>query len=327
MSAAVIRKITNEDDVWSLLKEFSTSTTALNNIRMQFENFPHVSLKYNGVNFESAIPIRVMDAMKVIQSEIYRVYSLVVYEDELYCLSQEEKDSLELFFQVSAGSSGVEPKNLPGILNLIVEKASAKMEGRHFVVVALIAAATYGTIKVNEANNKTSEEIARIEATGDRDRAENERLQILKSIIERNEPAKKAAESAERVNESVAKSVKREESVTFSDSTIITEVVAKEMYPRSRRRTAQEIRMDGLYTIERVDKKSDDLRIEILNTDGRKFTAAANDIGIEQQQVLFNAVNSTAMLEINAKDLEGDIKDVVIIKVETPTVVTSKDGN
>lgn len=328
MIPTTVRKISTEEDVWAALQEFATSAVALNNTKIQFDNFPNITLKYTGVNFDAAIPVRVMDAMRVVQIEIYRIYALVVYEDELYTLAQEEKDSLELFFKVSPGSSDLTPNNLIEVLNKIVEKASAKMEGRHYVIVALIAAATYGTKVVNESIQNGETERARISAQvqtdTSRDNAENERLRLILDIMNKSAPAKKAAESAERVNESIAKSVKREESVKLSDETIVTEKVAKEMYPRSKRRSAQEMRMDGSYTIDRVDKKGDDLRIEFSTTDGkRKFLATANDLPQDQQEVLFRSINGVAALEINAKDLEGEIKDVVILGVVIPALATT----
>lgn len=328
MTALTTRTIKSETDAWDALKDFAASAAALNNTKLHFEDFPNIVLKYNGSNFQAAIPVRVMEAMRVVQGEIFRIYALVVYEDEFYTLSQEEKDSLELFFKVSPGSSDLTPKNLIEILNKIVEKASAKMEGRHYVVVALIAAATYGTKIVNDSIQNAETERAKIAAQAEvdvaRENAETERLRLIAQIVENSVPAKKAAESAERVNESIAKSVKREESVTLSDSTVITEKVAKEMYPRSKRRSAQDIRMDGIYTIDRVDKKGDDLRIEFSTPDGtRKFTANANDLPQDQQEVLFRSTTKTASLEINAKDLEGEIKDVVILKVQEATTISS----
>ncbi|GEM_PF-6668211 len=335
MSALVKRTIKNEDDAWAALRDFAASSAALNSTQLHFENFPNIILKYNGSNFHSAIPVRVMEAMRVVQSEIFRIYALVVYEDEFYTLSQEEKDSLELFFRISEGCSELFPKNLTDILNKIVEKAAAKMEGRHYVIATLVVATTYGTITINEAIQNAETErakiaaqaqvdVAREQADINRDNAETERLRLIAQIIENNIPAKKAAESTERVNESIAKSVKREESVTMSDSTVITEKVAKELYPRSKRRSAQEIRMDGIYTIDRVDKKGDDLRIEFSTSDGaRKFVASANDLPQDQQEMLFRSTNGTATLEINAKDLEGEIKDVVILKVVVPVIATS----
>lgn len=330
MSTLPVRTIRTDEDAWQALRDFASSSVALNDTRIQFDNFPNITLKYSGVNFDAAIPVRVMEAMRVVQSEMFRIYALVVYEDESYNLSPEERDSLELFFKVSAGSSDLTPKNLIEVLNKIVEKAAAKMEGRHYVIVALIAAATYGTTIINDSiqlaetersriGSQAEIEMAQIQAAIQRDAAENERLRLMNQVILQSVPAKKAAESAERVNESIVKSVKREESVTLADKTVVTEKIAKEMYPRSKRRSAQEIRMDGVYVIERVDKKGDDLRIEFLTPDrSRRFVANANELPQEQQEVLFRSINSEARLEINAKDLEGDIKDVVILKVEIP---------
>lgn len=211
-----IRVINSAETVWLILKDLSVNKLNAEELKISFDDFPNLNIKYEGVGFDSALPVRCFDAISKIQSEIYRLYALTVYDDEHKILSKYEKDDLEIFFKIEKGSSIIDPENIQKILELIVEHGLKKMNANHVIVLTLIIVAGWtvpSTIqKWIESSSLVEIEKAKIESHRDENKDhqdhETERLKIIRDIITSKPAAQKALESVDRVHEAIAKSVK-----------------------------------------------------------------------------------------------------------------------
>ncbi len=309
-------KISSEADVWKALQDFATNSMVADDVKLVFDNFPNLEVKFEGAHFQSSIPIRVMHSLAVLQDEVHRLYCLVVYDNEKHQLSQEEKDSLEIFFRVSSGSSNVKPENIYEVLNNISLAAVGKIGKREVMVLSLIAAVAWGSVthlgKMEEEATRRANDRIELE----RSKEETKRMEIITSLVKENIKFKKAIESGDRFTESIAKSVKRNEKVTLPDSTEITEVVAKELYPKSKRRKASDFRMDGEYFVDRFDMRIEENRVEFYDGDGKHWVATVPPDNAEMMNAFYEGVGKIMFLKINGRDFEGEVRDLTVIEAQ-----------
>lgn len=316
--------ISSEQQVWDLLKALATASIKAEDIQLTFHDFPHINIKYQGDRFDRALPARCFESLKILQQEIGRVYATAVHGDEHYELSQNEKDSLEIFFKIDAGSSLLRDLNLEDVLNTIVKEACKKMEGKHIVTVATVLAASFTIFYVSREYLDNKKDIATIEASQAEETEETRRMEILASVIRQVPEAKKSLEATDRFNESVAKSLKPGEKVTMPDETEINDKTAKEFYPRAPRRTAEPIRIDKLFTVTNIGDGDQAFTVKIVDEVGKEFSATLSKNKDAEYTLLTKSLqkNQAVTLHINAKDFSGEIKELEIIGAEViPTDV------
>lgn len=322
--------LTDSESAWNLLKEFATDAEKANNIKLEFENFPKI--KFNGPNFDAALPIRSMHALKAVQDEIYRIYALVVHNDETKTISRTEKDKLELFFHVGKGSADTEATNLIDILKYIIDKAAEKMEPKHYIIMVTSVVAVWQAGDVARTWVEQNSAIQREQITSQertlQDEEETERLQIIRDIVDQKQNITKLIESVDRTNEALAKSVKEGESVVLPDSTNVTEDIAKELYPRNKRRTSVEIQMNDNYYITSFDRENDEIKIKIRLPSGEEYGAEASSTNQDLLDALAQALahETIIYLQVNAQDFEGEKRNLVITGTTPPESVVQADN-
>lgn len=318
--------VDSEEKVWTLLEGFATNSLRTEDVQFAFDTFPRITVKFEGPNFHSTLPVRAMEGLKAIQEEIYRLYALAVYGDNTTLLSKEEKDSLELFFKIREGSSDGEPINLTEVLKTIVNAAKEKMEPKHWIIVVSIAAAAWATPNIVrtfvEANTnieiekmRNEQALAQAGAEGVRQKEETKRFEILADVVKKVPVARDVLESHDKTNEKLSKSIKGNEKVILPDKTEVTETIAKELYPKSKRRTPVDIQMNGEYRIHSIERNSDVLRVKILDSQGVQFSATAPLANQDLLDAISLAVarGEIIFLNINAKDLEGEKRDLIVV--------------
>jgi len=275
-----------------------------------------------------------MSALAEIQNEVFRIYALAAYDDESRTLSKEEKDDLELFFEISAGSTGAAAKNSAEVFERILLKALEKMPRKHVAVVVTVGAIGFGSFKLLDRMIASHERIAIAETQAQivheqtaQSQQDTERMRMLYNLSTSNAAVVKALEATEAAHEAIAKSIKGHEKVIMPDKekTEITEQVAKEFFPKSKRRKPEVIRMDGIYTIKEVKNREGELRLTIADVNGKEYGATASLSNPLLCQSLSAAVpmETTLNLEINARDFEGEKRDIVVLDIKGQTSVSA----
>src|SRR5688572_9367121 len=91
-------EIRTEDDAWYWLKLALEGQIPEDEfVDLRFRGWPTVDLGFQGKDFHSSVPTRLMPAMLEAQKEVHRLYSQVRYgEQNLRRLTAEERDRLEL---------------------------------------------------------------------------------------------------------------------------------------------------------------------------------------------------------------------------------------
>ncbi|ELY3087344.1 hypothetical protein SME02_004415 [Klebsiella aerogenes] len=71
--------IRGEDDIYSLLQQFTQNSDLPDNVRFEFEGGPNFKVKLVGEQFQSTITPAVMKAFLGLQAGIYRVFATATY--------------------------------------------------------------------------------------------------------------------------------------------------------------------------------------------------------------------------------------------------------
>ncbi|EGT3626575.1 MULTISPECIES: hypothetical protein [unclassified Shewanella] len=327
--------ISSEDDAFNLLEAVRNGAIDLEGLEYKFEGWPKFSIRLQGEAYNSSITPPIMKAFLELQANIYRSYALTRYNSpNVRNLTAAERSELEIIVTVEQGSS------LLGVdLQAILEKVSGdlvgKMEPKHLIVTILGIAVVWGgvssyksyldnRVQIRQTESKTEEQKALIENLKFSTEQETERLKIIKEIIAENP---KVANVADLADDTRAEMLKRAKDATTVEvqGVKLTGDEADELSKNARRKS-EEIRLDGQYRILNVDSSNPDefkVKLRCLSS-GAEFVAKVQDRTLEGRhiEVLKNAEwqRVPVKLQINAKDLDGQIKDAVVINAQAQPV-------
>jgi hypothetical protein len=218
-----------------------------------------------------------------------------VYNDEDYTLTADEKESVELFFKIEEGSTSALVEGLTNALSAFAKKAAGKMEPKHYLTLALIAAVGYAAPEIYQAKINAQAETDKANASAKSEEfhqaQETERMRILADAVRQVPKAAAVIESRKDTIEKIAKSVKGSEKVILPDQTIITEQVAKELFPRSKRRVAVQERLDGPYSVRGVIDHNGEIKAKIVDGDGKEHLAEFSNLDKQLKDALFEALS------------------------------------
>lgn len=316
-------KVDSDEAAWALIRQMAANSAFAESVQVEFQNYPILSFKFDGPQFDQSLPTRVMDALIAVQHEVYRLYALAVYEDESYSLSQDERDRLEVFFRVEPGSSWITGR-IDKALEAFGTAAGKNVKGTHLVVITVVGALALGSPIVLGKMQEEQTARSKIESEERVRMAEVLHREELLKIAMDNPIASRALEIADQATKALAQSVKRGETVQMRDGTVVSESVAKEIYPRKPRRKSLAIQMNDNYLVKsfQIDGAG---TVEIESSDGQVYTAAFDVDNTSLREALFKAYGTRIFLAINAKDFEGQKKELIV--VATPSDLTTAWGS
>lgn len=323
--------ISSEDEAFNLLGRLMNNEISLSGSAVEFQGWPKMSIRLQGDEFKSSLTPNVMKAFIELQSNIYKSYALTRYNSpNVRHLSQEERKALEIIVTVSEGSSILDV-NLQGILEKMAIDMVGKMEPEYVVTTVLgIALLWAGSAvvrhyfdkrtEVRQAEIKSEEQRAMIEQLKFSSEQETERTKLITDLAAKNA---QVANVAALADDSRAELLKRASSAsTFELQGVeLSGAVANELSKNARRKS-EEIRLDGQYRILSVDSSNPDefkVKLRCLRSKA-EFVAKVQDKSLDGKHI--EALKdgewkrSPVTLQINAKDLDGQIKDAVVIHAQ-----------
>ncbi|HEK0816007.1 hypothetical protein [Pseudomonas aeruginosa] len=320
--------IRSEEEAFEAIERLLTGVSFKG--RIELEGWPKLKVRLVGEKFESSITPSVMRSFIELQNLVYRSYAIARYEtDDTRRLSKEERDELEIQVKVEEGSSIFEI-DFQDVLIKFAEKAGESMTPELMAVTVLglgvlwAGKTAYGSYlnyrkEVRLAEVKSEEQRDMLSTMQALSREETQRAQVLNRLL-LSQPSLAAVEQqAYDARTEMLKGFATADEATVSGFEV-SQDVAKELVTNARRR-AVEKRLDGYYRVVRVDSSDpDSFRVKVRRRkSGVEFEAyVENDtLDGEMKETLQYAEweRTTVFLNINAKVLDGDIRQAVILGV------------
>lgn len=323
--------VSSEDEAWEVLQTAIDSGLSPDKIPLvQFKNWPSVTVELPHTQIEGSISPSMMEAFIELQKTIYRAHTFVTSDTgDLRSLSRVEKGNLEFRLKVEKGSSHYEV-DLTQIIEKLGAEAINKMTPTHIVVsvlgIALIVAST--VVLKSWLNTRTNIRLREIDDAEKRAWLENQkysleqdtkRLEVLAKALSREPILQEVEAAADGARHQLVKAISEEQGGVISGVNLNPEAGFEIV--SSRRQQAQDIRLDGVYRVTKVDTTvPDGFRVTLSDiATGQEVTASMLDVLIseEQRQIVKDAEwNKTIIhVEMTGRRLRNRVVDAVIQRV------------
>ncbi|WP_322047435.1 hypothetical protein [Paraburkholderia sp. J67] len=328
---SVALRITSEDDAFAALRAvLDGKATEVESL--VFDGWPTFQMDLKGPKFHQSVTPTVMTEIVELQRAIYRGFALARYSNpDIKSLTADEKARLELVVTVGPGSSLLEPDNVVEIVKEFIKGVGAKMEPKHWIVISLIFALGYfgntayehyldsqKEVKLQQAKNDEQKQI--IQGMLDAGKTGNENVKLLIEASKTSPAAANVYATSHDANDAKTRVARRSEQAKINGVTLTGEEAGALV--ANPRQQAVEIRLDGKYRVQKLDN-TDPLayRVTLWNPETNKTIVAAlqnETITGDSRQVLSRAVTERipVVLQVNAREIRGEIRDAVIVKVE-----------
>ncbi len=265
-----------------------------------------------------------------LQGLVHRSYAIAQYgTEDTRKLSKEERDELEIEVKVEEGSSIFEV-DFQSVLMKFAETAGTAMTPEMTAVTILglgvlwVGKTSYTgylnyrkEVRMSEA--KTEEQREVLTGILEQSKQETARLETLTKLLIKQPALEQISRQTYDTKTEMLRGFSTAEKATVDEVTFSGEV-AKELVTNARRK-AVEKRLDGFYRIVRVDSSNpEEFRVKVRkHRSSQEFEAVVEDTSLdsEKKEVLQYAEweRTTVYLNINAKVLDGEIKQAVILGV------------
>ena len=296
------------------------------NVKLDFDHWPILHLKYTGPKFAGTITPDIAQAIVDLQEVLNRSYTLAInHTSSLRSLSDEDRRALQVVAKVDEGSSIVEV-NLGNWAEKLSTDLVGKMTGTEIVITVLGVAivVTAGWLLKNHLKNRSEEKKLGIE----RDerialtREETRRLEVVTVAMSGNSVVRETEALSEATRDSLLKSAFDAETFSVQDGLTITGEDARRTY-RAKRREPLEVQLNGSYSIKSFswadDYESARVRVQ-REEDKMEFPAELSVSALTQDQknkfkdATFD--NARVYLKVNATVLNDQITTARIVSVD-----------
>lgn len=288
--------ISSENDAWAALKKavdggFDGPRAPT---EIEFKGWPTFTFKLD-VGDASLSP-RTMEGLLAFQESLKRTFVIAKYgESNLQRLTREERDALEYDIKVRPGSTNLsgDPKTF---LKELALAAAAKMDAKHFIIIALIAAIGYfgesgwnhylqervEMRKVETSSSDTKEMLNTLNFVVGQN---TEQQKILAKALGASRKAADIDDTADDARRALLKSIPEDATATVPGKNLVPGYVAREL-AKNPRNEARTVKVRGQFSILRVDTTSPDgFRVRLLNLNTKEeVTAHLRDALISEDE-------------------------------------------
>lgn len=321
--------ITDEGQALDAIKRFLEGEKL--NGELKLDGWPKLHVRLVGEKFDGTITPTVMKSFLELQNLVYRSYAIAQYgTDDTRKLSKEERDELEIEVKVEEGSSIFEV-DFQDVLVKFATKAAEQMTPEMIAVTVLglgvlwAGKTTYAAYlnnrrEIRQAESKTEEQRDMLQSIERLSKQETERLKIIDNMMLRQPALAQVGSQAYDTQTEMLRGFASAEQATVGEVTVTADI-AGELITNARRKTVEQ-RLDDYYRILRVDSSNpDEFRVKVRKNKGTlEFEAVVEDsfLNAEMKEVLQYAEweRTVVLLRINAKVLDTNIKQAVILGVE-----------
>ncbi|MDT8448441.1 MAG: hypothetical protein RRB13_16235 [bacterium] len=331
--------IRSEAQAYEFLKDYLAGKTNLDNVKLDLTDWGTIQIDLKGKKFHQSMNPATMRAMLDLQSSIYRACCLSLHgSSDIRILSKEEKELFEIQVKVSKGSSILGVDFQPIAENLF--KTIGASVDPNIAVLGIIATAVIWAghsaykkylenkkeIRLKELDKET--EVERLKASRFASEEETKRAKIIANLASKHAILEEIVEAGEDSHRALLHAGASAKTATIQGAEL-KENIAGELVKASRRKS-EEVRLDGKYRILRVDSRQPaDFKVRVMDTSTEEeFEAILQDDSLlsETRELIRDAEwgKKPVILSINAKSIEGEIRNAVIIDV-APAKQKKKD--
>lgn len=296
-----------------------------------FDGWPTLSIYLKGAKFKQSITPTVMRGLLEFQKGIYQSFAVARYDLQTKRLTEEEKKSLEIRVDVKDGSSdyGI---NFQEIALNLTQQLGGKMDQTHLAITVIsIAVLYFGTsaiktfldnrkeVRIKEISDETQRKT--LETLQYANEQETQRAKILSNIIQKNPSISDIDRLATDAHTELVKTLAAGD--TGSILGVVVSPEAAESLTRNARRKSNEVRLDGIYRLIKLDWSDlNKFKVKVIGVEnGLQLDAEVQDDSLtgKYKEALREAewARSPVKLKINAKLLgEDEYRDVVVIAAE-----------
>lgn len=331
-----VLRIESEDAAIELLQSALANEFDGDVVRLDFDHWPIVKLKYSGDKFHGTITPDIAQAIVDLQEALNRSYSLAVNNtSSLRGLQEDERRALEVIATVEDGSSIVEVNIAPW-----AEKLSTALVGKMTstdIVVTVLGSAvvlTAGWLFKNHLKNRSEEKKLELENSQRLvlSQEETRRLEVVTQAMRSNSLVRQTEAFAETARDSLIKSAFNADEFNVQGAVSITSEDARKTY-RAKRREPLNVQLNGTYLIKSFtwadDLESARVRIQ-REEDQMEFTAdlSVQALTAEQKAKFIDATfdHVRVYLQVNATVLNEQVTTAKIVSVDVQPMVPSHDG-
>ena len=274
----------SEDDAWALLKA-ACSAKELSAFDIKFDNWPILDIKLTGDQFNSTLSTKMMEAFIDLQKNINRTYARLYYNyTSSRGLTNEDKEQIELFVQVSQGSSEYRI-NLQKIAEKFVKGVAGKMTGRQATLIIVAGALMWTSRSAYTSYLENQKEIKGIEMQQLAGVQETTRMKVFAEAMKHEPQIAFTKADAEEVFNKMLKAAGAAKTIQVAGAKIKGEDAQK--LARSTRSRSEEVDLSGEYRVVKIDNsKSDHFEVKVNDGMERMFTARLDEsLIISREQI------------------------------------------
>ena len=329
--------ITTEAQAYSAL-ERALAGKLPSDTELKFENWPKLTFVVRGDGFDASLTPPIMIGLLEFQKSLYKSYASIRYGNASKRLTNDEKDALQISISVKKGSSDLTVPFDELAKHLITELVQ-KMPSEYVLIAVLSIAVMYFGSSFLKTLLDNRKEVRLKEITDDTQRKtleamkfgsqqETQRSAILANAMSRLPELGPASVAAIEAHSEIIKSIGTAESADISGVTIDGDTALTLV--QNKRHRSTEARLDGLYRLLKLDwsepgsfkvrvgRVSDNLILDAEVQDDT-LTGAYKDILKAAEWS-----RKPVLLSVNAKKVNEEYKNAVIVRVEEGTESKSK---
>lgn len=329
MTTTVIK---SDDDAFALLERLTQENRqwGIEDLSVEFDGWPSLRIYAKGDRYKQTISPAMMKSFLALQTALYRSYALARYSSpNVNKLTKQEKEDLEISVKVEDGSSDYSVM-LQKFAEQFLSGALGKMNGDQVTLIIISAMVLFCShvaikhylenrrqIRSEEINAETQKEHLSVMATMSQE--ETKRMQLMQSIAVKNPIVDNIQKIAYDTTMDVLRGLETAETSDFQGVPLDAE--RARLLVQNARTRSDEIRLDGKYRIFGVDSSlKSDFKLKVLSLDSHdEFVAQVQEKDLTQEAMarLQEAEwqRRPIMLHINARELHGEIRKAVIVKV------------
>lgn len=328
-------RIASEAQAFEVLQRALADEFTGTNVRLNFDGWPVLTIELEGEGYRSTITAPMAEGLVELQRAMYRAYArLVKGASSAASLTNEEKASIQFKAKVEDGCSLIKV-DMADFAVKVALAAVGKMTPTDLVITIVSLAAIAGGTLAYRSFLKARSEDKKIElATQERmtlSANERARQEQLVSALTREPRLQQVSDDFDDARIEILKGVADAKSIELQ-GTPLTNFEARAIAATPRQK-AQEVRLDGVYYIHRIDwSRPDEARLSLVGQEAqtREFLATLDtlDLSAARKAILQEAEweRRTLHLTINGTRLRGEITTARIVGVAWPVPADSQGG-
>ncbi|MDR5897932.1 hypothetical protein QC823_02870 [Halomonas vilamensis] len=269
-------KIASHDDAYELIEQALKGELEDKLLDIDFAgDWSTLRIKVSGEQYHASLNGRLVRTLGELQTQLNRLYAHAAYGKSAKALSNDEREEIELVFQVSEGSTDIWA-DLGSWGTSIADTAIDKMTGTEIVIVVLGMGLIWaGSKALSERNTRKEKESDNAHEASQHEAslaAENERHErLIEQMAAQNETIRMALHERSKFDHSVLRATPTADSVQISgrefDRTDIEDA------SRSERQTTELTRRDGFYYVQGIVTKADGFNVSLVDNEDAALRA------------------------------------------------------